>query len=190
MPVRQMSETVVEDLAHLYGIEVRWVDDVPRRRSGPASQGCDPKRRLLYFLKKDTIFNSEIEHYFHELVHVVVQPPWRRWSISDTPEEFILFQFERALARATLEEWAFERVVDWQCNTYTRILQSHLDSDPRYDKRGFWRLGFKMCRVLGLLDQNNRPTYRWPDWSRLSPFKSELFEYYWSFGINSAPRLG
>jgi hypothetical protein len=191
MPVKEMSESIILEIAARYGIKVVWTMGVPSKFEGPALQGCDSRKRVLYFREdKRGDVEVSIEHYFHELVHVIVQPPWRRWSIERTPEEFILFQFERALARAVLEDWAYDLVVDWQCNTYAHILTFSLDHDALYERRAFWRLGFKMCRMLGLLDQKNRPTYRRPRWDRLTPFEAELYDYYRALGVNPTPRLG
>jgi hypothetical protein len=180
MPAK-MSESIITDLAARYGVKVRWVDAVPECYSGPMGQGCDPSRREVYFENHNAF--AEIEHYLHELVHVIVQPPWPFWSIRKCPEEFILFQFERALARATFEPWAFEQVINWQHETAVHISGRFVgdlclgDLKPYYYEP-FWRAGFGYCRALGLLDKENRPTYEWPRWDRLTPIATDLRRYF------------
>ncbi len=191
MAVRRMSESVILDLAARYGVSVKFVPErgVPQRYEGPEGQGCNPAKKLLYV--EDTPW-AEIEHPLHELVHVIVQPPW--WSISKTPEEVVLFQFERALARATLEDWAVGRVIEWQHQTGVTISGRYpgdlcLGDLRPYENEPFWRFGYALCRRLGLLDDRNRPTYRWPDWSRIEPQKSAIIRYFRSRARTPLPPL-
>ena len=180
MPVHRMSDSVTLEIAERYGVSVKFVAEykVPKRYRGPEGQGCNPAKRLLYVEETDW---ASIEHAFHELVHIIVQPPW--WSIMKMPEEVILFQFERALADTTLEDWAYEQVVGWQCQTGITIAGRFpgdlcLGDLPDYKEQPFWQYGYGLCQRLGLLDAKNRPTYRWPDWSRIETHKDAIWRYF------------
>ena len=192
------SETVVAELTDLtalcarFGIKVIRCEgiDIPDRYEGPMGQGCNPKKRLVYFENNSAW--AEIEHYFHELVHCIVDVPW--WPIAEAPEEFILFQYERALARATLEDWAVERVVDWQHETGVVISGKYpgdlcLGDLAPYENKTFWRFGFQACRVLGLLDARNRPTFKSPRWERLAPYAHDIRRYFETKAETPLPRL-
>jgi hypothetical protein len=191
MPVRRMSDSVVLQIAARYGVTVKRVREhgVPARYRGPEGQGCNPAKRLLYVEETEW---AEIEHALHELVHIIVQPPW--WSISKTPEEIVLFQFERALANATFEDWAYERVVDWQHETGVTISGRYpgdlcLGDLKPYENQPFWKYGYALCRRLGLLDARNRPTYRWPDWSRIEAHKNAIWKHFQTRAKSPLPRL-
>ena len=180
MTVRRMKEFVVTDLCERYGVTTLQVDSVPRRFEGPMGHGCNPKKRLVYFETGNWLC-QEIEMYFHELVHVITQPPW--WTIKQTPEEIMLFQFERALANATMEDWAYDRVVDWQHMTAVTISGRYpgdlcLGDLKPYEDEPFWKLGYAICHRVGLLNAKGRPTYQWPDWSRIEPQKDAILRYY------------
>ena len=191
MPVRRMSDSVVLQIAARYGVTVKRVAEhkVPERYRGPEGQSCNPAKRLLYI--EDTPW-AEIEHPLHELVHIIVQPPW--WSIMKTPEEIVLFQFERALSNATLEDWAYERVVDWQHETGVTISGRYpgdlclRDLKP-YENEPFWTYGYALCRRLGILDARNRPTYLWPDWSRIEPQKTAIMRHFQTRAKSPLPKL-
>ena len=191
MTVRRMSDSVVTRLCQRYGIAIKRVPEhgVPKKYQGPMGQGCNPAKRLVYF--EDSSWTS-IEHVFHEMVHVIVQPPW--WTMRAMPEEIVLFQFERALADATLEDWAYAQVVDWQHETAVHVAGRFIgdlclgDLKP-YDEEPFWKLGYDLCQRLGLLDARNRPTYRWPDWSRIEPQKDTIWRYYKSKAKTPLPQL-
>lgn len=195
MPVRRMSDTIINKLAKRYGIEIRWVPamSIPRRFGGPMGQGCDPKRRVLYF-ENDKFHEGAVEHYLHELVHCIVQAPWRSWSITKTPEELLLFQFERALADATLEAWACEQVRDWQSETGIWIAGRYpgdlcLGDLAGYAEEPFWSYGYALCRRLGLLDARNRPTFQWPDWDRIAPLKDAIMKHFHTKAQSPLPPL-
>jgi len=191
MKVTTMCDPVVLDIAAKYGIAIKGHDykipiAIPRRFQGPAYQGCDPKRRTLYFVESPY---SDVEHYLHELVHVVVQTPW--WSIKKTPEELLLLQFERSLAKSTLEDRAYKKVVRWQEETNVEIAGKYrsLGELSNYTSQPFWRMGYKICRRVGLLDAKNRPTYRWPDWSQIEEQKDALLAYIKSYGSTPLPKI-
>lgn len=191
MTVRRMSDSVVTQLCLRYGVTIKRVGEgqVPERYRGPEGQGCIPGKRLVYVEDSPWL---EIEHVLHELVHVIVQPPW--WSIMKTPEEIVLFQFERALADACFEDWAYERVVEWQHQTGVTISGRYpgdlcLGDLQPYEDEPFWKLGYTLCQRIGILDARNRPTYRWPDWSKIEPQKTAIFKYFQSRAASPLPQL-
>jgi hypothetical protein len=189
--VRSMSPSVVLDLAERYGVSVRWFHrrtEIQSKFLGPSDQGCDPATRTLYFNRMATA-DAGIEHYLHELVHVITQPPWL--GINETPEELVLFQFERALARATFERWAYDRVVDWQEETSVyKEDYPVLAEEGCYQRTGYWRLGFAIARRVGLLDARNRPTFLWPQWERLrTPEVASILHFFDKRMKASLPRI-
>ncbi len=187
-----MGEYVISDLCERYGVTQVWVTsstDIPDRFGGPMGQGCNPKKKLVYYHEGPM---AAIEHYLHELVHVICQTPW--WPITKTPEDILLFQFERALANATLEDWAYAGVVEWQHQTAVAISGRFpgdlcLGDIQPYENQPFWALGYAICRRVGLLDAKNRPTYRWPDWSRIEDQKDTIFQYFRSKARSPLPVL-
>lgn len=176
--VAEMAEDVILQIAEAYGVRVLFRaghPNIPHRFQGPMAHGCNPRRRTLYV---DSLWedNGPIEWIFHELVHVIVQPPF--WEMNETPEEFMLFQFERALAQACLEDWAYRQVLAWQETTLTdRIGMPALGSIPNYRKQTFWRDGYAFCREVGLLDGDNKVTWERPAWGRLQGIHIDLFLY-------------
>jgi hypothetical protein len=179
-------------VAEKYGIRVRWVkspSDVPHLLRGPQGHGCSPERRVVYFVGGDKYHYSP-EGYFHELVHVIVQCPWKCWEIESIPEDFLLLQFERALARQTYDKRTLRRVVEWQEETCVHMHHSdELGMYSEYRRSKLWKYGFKVARVLGLLDEQNKPTYAWPNWKKLEPYRKDLSAYFLGYGINPYPRL-
>lgn len=168
-------------VAVLYGIRVELIDDNSMRYDGErpspnATRGaegnwCDPSLRTVYLEP-----GREVQEYFHEVVHTIVQPPW--WNIDNTPEDFMLMQFERALARATLSKKEFNAVVCWQEETQCEITNGGpLRRIKNYDHHKFWRTGLDISRRIGILDTHNRPTFKWPDWKKIQKHKRSLWNY-------------
>lgn len=168
------EDTMVRDVADAYGIRLVEVENdavpLPPEQCGPYGHGCDPATRTVY-IETDSwrVDAHDVEVYFHEVVHAIVQPPF--WTMEATAEEYVLFQFERALARAVLPTWAYLRVVDWQMQTGLggENKNKTFGDFPQYKRSSLWRRGFARCRAVGLLDERNRPTGRMPDWSKLPP---------------------
>jgi len=201
------SEQIFYGLVRKYDVTVKEVpvgwpppDGVTR---GPKGHACSPSTRTIFLNPRDTRhsapyyqrvhgINWEPENYLHELVHVITQPPWQ--NIEHTPEDFILMQFERALAAAYFSPWAYDRIVHWQECTEVSATGTSLGtltelgvSQP-YFRAAWWRAGFVFCRKLGILDENNRPTFRWPDW-RIIDKKASARIMDWYFGDEPASLL-
>lgn len=108
------------------------------------------------------------EAFLHEAMHLVMQPPFR--SIDRVPEEWILMQVEWSVARAMLDKAGRDLVKAWQLFTITGGTihnKMYGDKSPHW-REGYWRRGFAMARKLGVLTCHNEPTWRWPQWDRLS----------------------
>lgn len=182
-------------VASRYGITVKWVDQqgaVPRTLRGPKGHGCSPEKRAVYFVDdKEFPYEHVAEAYLHEVVHVIVQCPWRKnWGIDSVPEDFLLLQFERALARSVCSTREFRRVVEWQKNTCVHMhAGDELWVNHKYRFSPEWKRGFQVARVLGLLDARNRPTFSWPDWKALVPYRRALYGYFQGMESNPYPRL-
>lgn len=168
-----MNPNVVT-LAKRYGVKVQPLECLRTPETGtrgPRGHGCDPASRTV-FLESS---KWDVEVQLHELAHVIVQPPW--WPMVDVPEELLLMQFERSLARVALDNKSLRRTIAWQHETEVSVFCSMLEELEGYERSGFWRLGFRLCRMLGILDARRRPTWRWPDWQKLEPYKASLERY-------------
>lgn len=136
--------------------------------AGPNGGGIDPFGRILY--TDDTL---DIEDNLHELVHVICALPFvGDDGVEDVPEESLLFMYERALAEACLDESDLKRVIDYQLMTHLTRYEADLGTmvhESPASVYGLWTTGLSRCRKVGLLDEHNFPTFRWPDWSRLTP---------------------
>ena len=177
-----MSHQTLARLAKAYGIRIVRMPKfhIPDAYRGPTGHGCDPIRKKVFIA---TDIGSRYETIIHELVHVIVQPPWAQWTIKSTPEEFILMQFERCLARAFFDMEIVDSVKAWQEETGLFIVGDReypmrLGDFDRYWQTHFWRHGFALCRTLGLIDHQNRPTLKMPKWGRLRSQEKSLAAYY------------
>lgn len=189
------AASLAEQIALRYEIRVKWVKEryeVPTDLQGPREHGCDLKKRIVYFVDDpETSWNAVPEAFLHEIVHVIVACPWgSRWSIDTTPEDFLLLQFERSLARQFYSESDFRRVVTWQRETLVFMNNyDELGADPQYYLSKPWKRGYQVARVLGIVDDQNRPTFSWPNWKALRPHRRDLEEYFSGVGINPYPQL-
>lgn len=177
---RRTSDDIINRLAAIYDIEIKFLDpprEVSPAHRGPEGHGCIPSRRLL-LVEDDSVASHKPQYFLHELTHIIVQPPF--WTMRETPEEFVLFQFERQLSKACFDATDHRAVVKWQEDTITYTRQKGapksktyayelaLGDIHNYRQRGIWRRGFELCRRVGLLDKNNKPTWKKPDWSSFS----------------------
>jgi hypothetical protein len=176
------SEEPITELAEIYGITIEteqpWfrLKDTSR---GPQGGGCSPLRRVIYVEE-----HMVLRENFHELCHVICAVPWAGCAslgsldplgfdgISGICEGHMLMQFERSLARAVFTEDQLEDVVEWQSQTQVLLKRGgrlrYLEKIRRYTRQGFWREGFGRLKRVGLLDENNFPTFAWADWSKLT----------------------
>lgn len=176
------SEFPITTLADIYGITVETEQRYwrfPDTSGGPAGGGCSPFRRIIYI--EDHMLVREA---FHELCHVLCAVPWMGFAtlndlveekhngISGICEGQMLMQFERSLARAVFDQDCYEGVVEWQEQTLVvpkkGKKERYLERIRRYRRQHFWRDGFGRLRRVGLLDENNFPTFEWADWSNLT----------------------
>ena len=102
-----------------------------------------------------------VARHFHEVAHCVTGSPVD--PVDTVYENFILLQFERAVAKALVKRGVlYDAILEYQGTTE---LHTGETLDSSYTGMGHeWRTGFKYCRELGVLDRWNRPTWQWPQW--------------------------
>lgn len=170
----------VADVATRYGIRLLEVEDIAWFKAGlrtfdpglignptDAAAGCLQRRVVV--CKRDE--HHECPHVvLHEIMHLVLTPQ-KRWTgvsrgaaLQELDEAFVLLQVEREVARL-LGKDVYRRVVEWQRKTGTPILEGSM-SDRSHMTDAVWLGGYALARRLGVLDDENRPTWRWPRWSR------------------------
>lgn len=156
------------------GIRIVPTRRIPRAFRGPRAAGCDPATRRVFVPRSwanprsSRGIENEPETYLHEAMHVLMQPPGE--EIENLSEEWILFQVERQVARVAMPA-ALPRVLRWQLDTEVHLVLYHepLERYPTYQRDPVWRRGYDLARRLGVLDAHRRPTWRWPDWTQLTP---------------------
>lgn len=124
-----------------------------------------------FFLKSQTVAYSrdaKISHKLHELVHVITHPPGN-FEVDAVPEDLLLLQFERALARVCVEaRQDFADLIDYQLGTTAPNVvggDDHLGKNHNYHRTFEWRRGFAFARRLGLLNITGRPTLKPAVWT-------------------------
>jgi len=159
--------SVIEELAALYGIALVHSDD-------PTSVAADAAMaplgsHAISLDKQALIIGSQIDRlsvYFHELIHLIVQPPFAR--LGEVPEEWILFQFERCLSRRTLPADEQFLVEKWQRETFLCLnSRKTLGDIPDFEDTAWWHQGFRLCQQLGLVDAELQPTFQPANWAAL-----------------------
>lgn len=187
---RTRIEKTFSSLREIYGITMEmYPERVPGQRApataGPLGPGCDPSTRTLFVdpweLSRGVSESNRPEAFLHEIVHIIVQPPF--WTIDQAPEDFILMQFERCLARCYFKDGVRKRIKDWQaitvCTASDCSLQDVEDvTGTPYWNTIWWRAGYGFCERLGLIDGNRKPTGKYPDWSVLEPVQEEIKKFY------------
>lgn len=138
------------------------------KSTGPICHWCHPEKKTVWLEELDA---SRIEFAFHELCHVIINPPG---GIDQLSEDVILMPFERTLARQCLSPVGFKRILDWQetgtqiewWDTQKKKYYGTLESVPNYTRWSLWRESFRNLRRMGALSSENRVTWRWPNWRR------------------------
>lgn len=154
-----------------YDRETVWDDPGPdkyriSKAQGPRSAGCDIERRRIIVPTVEANAKQDYEAEWHELFHVLCAIPGT--DIEEVDEAFMLMQVERAYAREYGPTFV-RRVVSWQEATSTAYNNGDELSDYHaYRRAPFWRAGYARGRRIGLLDTNDHPTWRWPNWKKLT----------------------
>lgn len=149
----------IERVAERYQVDLCASDD-RQELDGPSSYaGLHLEKRIVWYSDL-----AKPQHVLHEIMHVVTHPPGL--GISEVPEDMLLLQVERAVAR-TLGRAIYADVVDWQHETEAALMSpgSMLGDVPNYGRRRTWHDGFALARRLGVLDGRNRPTWALPCWT-------------------------
>ncbi len=158
----------LHDVAQRLGVSL-WLTDESRACVNARSANLSLRHRAVWYSE-----HSSPEHVLHEMMHLACTPTKRftgypqEIALDHMPEDLLLLQYERCVARLMREE-IHDRVCDWQAETSTWFLNG--PGEFLYDIHGFertggWRAGFALARALGILDHNNRPTWRRPRWTR------------------------
>jgi hypothetical protein len=150
---------------------------------GPQGHACCPRRRRVYVHElmsdgSDPLSRpAHVAYVFHELMHVYLQPPW--WQISEVPEEMLLLPVERSMARAQFDREVYREVINYQEMTTTWV-SGGVDElgTTGYRNTTWWRRGFQLARVLGVLTDRGRPTYTQPVWERIAGVRRKVRAYF------------
>lgn len=161
-----------------YGVKIVEMDEVPDALRGPRLAGCSVSMNQVFVPRgwRDPVdahdrqfcIDEEPETYIHELSHIICQPP--NGTISDVPEDWLLIQFERQLARYAMPT-TIQRVIMWQHETEAPLVCAPacvLSEFGNYRRDPAWQRGFCLAQKVGLLDSHRRPTWRRADWSKLT----------------------
>lgn len=143
---------------------------------GPMGHACDVHTKAVWF---DHFAADGVHTLLHEVMHCVLHPPW--CGIDDVPEDLVLMQYERAIARQYFSPRGYQHVVDWQkvtsvewTNPETGRSYDELGSIPHYTRSRFWREGFRALRAMGALDAAGRVTWALPDWRKATKWALDL----------------
>lgn len=178
----QKSHAPLQIICEAYGIEIKSLTskelDNPEVSMGPAGGAIDTFRRIIFHDR----YKMQPHQELHEIIHIILAMPF--WGVSPefggTPngiegvaEEWLLFPFEKEIAKKCLSPDVANRVVIWQLETGMTYqacasfdLGEYISSYPKRAER-FWKDARKRCFQLGLLDEDG-PTFEWPKWERLS----------------------
>lgn len=127
-------------------------------RAPDADGGCNVFHRIVY-----TSTNMRFKDELHELLHVVLQPPFTH--IDDVPEDFVLMQVERAIANHLVEDPKARRaVLKWQDDTIADRFAARM---TYFRTNPAWKRGYVIAQKLGVLDERHRPTFKNPTWENL-----------------------
>ncbi len=161
----------VFEVARRYGVKLQLVPQFdPRAKGGPTGQAA------LRFAPRAVCYSPLASRaaILHEVMHVVLTPTRRvtgrdmHRTIELLPEEFVLLQVERAVARA-MDEITRQGVIAWQIETEVWLMSERLIElrrIPDYEQTPGWRGGLAVARSLGVLDDAGQPTWWWPRWTK------------------------
>lgn len=136
---------------------------------GPVGEDCgfSMKERYVYGC------GCGVAHIFHELVHILLGAPGLKFC-----EGFALMPFEWKLAHHVARKMSkgdgsffISEVNEYQCCTmvsrYPRKRGNHEDWCLEPDDRDvpWWQYGIQNAQRLGLLTQQNHPTYKDATWT-------------------------
>ncbi len=176
-------------LCRRLGIKITPVGNKPASYSdAPSAYDCDTSTKELLVpggkaWRKEALTLDEGENYtgpeygfeawLHEVMHVLVQPPFA--SITEVPEDWLLMQVELPYARAIGDAEAVRLVRAWQDVTMRVTVDAGPnDCGPDWRRtKPWWKEGYRLARKLGVLNKRNEPTWKWPDWSKLTASEGE-----------------
>lgn len=157
------------DVAQRLGVRLLLTDESTARDDDGRTAKLSLRRRAVWYSPA-----SLPEQTLHEMMHVILTPTKRvtgypqEIALDSMPEDLFVLQYERCVARLLSGE-IYDRVCDWQSETETWFIngpRERLYDVWGFERTGGWRAGFAFARALGILDSNNRPTWRRPRWTR------------------------
>lgn len=102
----------------------------------------------------------------HEVMHAYLDWPEPLTMV----EHGLLLQVERAIAKEIFSPERYGKVVEEQEENYVWWAEGMtLGSVEAYACEDFWKAGYATGRLLGVLDQDDRPTFEAPNWDKRSP---------------------
>lgn len=160
----------VERIASRFGVEIAWVSKV---EGGVSGFNCFPKEKRVVG-EEERRFNFYAPNVLHEVGHIVCAYEGRIPTLVE--EWYFQYQLERALAEVVGDpdlsdlvrvfqgwvEMPLEMLMEHGVSRFSQI-EFQLGSLP------WWHEGWERCQRLGLLDESFRPTWQYPDWSKLTP---------------------
>lgn len=155
----------------IYGEDLQW---------GPANAG---RARRQARLPQDSVvirwdlwndLDMVLPDIWHEIMRLIC------WRDDQSNEDLLLVPVEEAYTKACLPGSRQERVLRelWtHAHPYAQRLRvENLEDDPHFRRRKFWLDGKRIARQVGLLDDKNYPTFKYPDWSKLSEEDCRMLE--------------
>lgn len=169
MLTQKLTLEQISMVAHHFDISV--CINTKRKRSasktaGPRGHAVDVKKRIVYIDELDSNFD-DCATILHEIVHVIVHPPWLTSATDYSNEACFLVPFERQLARELLtpRSAAMDGVIDYQSGTGISPA-GHIYTDVchwmRPERSAWWRKSLSWLRQWQALNDDNRVI--WHPW--------------------------
>jgi hypothetical protein len=155
----------------------RIFTDSPGFSSGPRGHQMSLKKKEILLnpptdrMREDQVAVVDQVAVLHEIAHAYTHPPF--FSLEDCPEDFVLMQWERSVARHCTPG-IYDAVVEWQMESEAKHPDCALHAvyeqcGVSYTHTSWWRSGFALLRKLGGLTTRGRPTFRPLAWHLVKP---------------------
>jgi hypothetical protein len=161
----------IYDFASDYGIGVVKIryDEMPRGTSKLDGGLGFHRRRLEVYVAHPK--KLETAPLLHELAHIICQPPW--CDVSVTCEAWLQVPFEYCVVRALrLSLRSYYNYLNTATMLHYKTLWEFI---PLSMRRNILQQGRERAQRIGLLDEAYRPTYRWPNWRKLTKHDRDEF---------------
>ena len=160
-------------MADRYGISISTDPSPYQFQASESGQyGCDPSTKRVWLPKNwEQRHDGEKVFFLHELAHVLCQPPDA--DITTAPEDWIQAQFETIFAREFLDKSAARVVTVFQTTVRAKTLRPNTSIAPilgdidGYETESRWQDGIYRLIRLGVIDDERKVTWSWPQWENL-----------------------